>query len=83
MDIDTITIDKDIYEVYEWVKEHNIVELGLNFFSVQYMYLASFCKKKCKISIGYELCNRKKMAINKFAYWLIINVMLGSKNAIL
>lgn len=46
MDIDTITIDKDIYEVYEWVKEHNIVELGLKLFPVQYMYLASFCKKE-------------------------------------
>ena len=46
VDIDTITIDKDIYEVYEWVKEHNIVELGLKLFPVQYMYLASFCKKE-------------------------------------
>lgn len=69
VDIDSITIDKDIYEAYEWVKEHNIVELGLKRFPIQYMYLASFCKKEklfCEISIEDEPHNRMKMAINKF-----------------
>lgn len=69
IDIDTITIDKEIEQAYQWIKEHNIVEFGLKRFPIQYMYLASFCKQEgivCEIGIESEPHNRMQMAISKF-----------------
>lgn len=64
VDIDTITIDKEINQAYQWIKEHNVVELGLKRFPVQYMYLTSFCKQEgivCEIGIESESHNRMQM----------------------
>ena len=46
IEMEQIDDEKDIIEAYNWVKEHSVVEFGLKRFPVQYLYLASFCKKK-------------------------------------
>lgn len=69
IEMSEIDEEQEIREAYNWVKEHTIVEFGLKRFPVQYLYLASFCKKRgieCEIGMEFEPHSRIVSAINKY-----------------
>lgn len=69
IEMEQIDDEKEIIEAYNWVKEHSVVEFGLKRFPIQYLYLASFCKKKgikCEIGMEYEPHSRIFSIINKY-----------------
>ena len=69
IEMDQISEEVEIKKAYDWVKEHTVVEFGLKRFPIQYLYLASFCKKSgicCEIGMEYEPHSRIVSAINKY-----------------
>lgn len=69
IEMDQLDDEREIKEAYEWVKEHSIVEYGLKRFPIQYLYLASYCKKQgmeCEIGSEYEPHSRLVMMIKKY-----------------